>query len=114
MSIVNTQLEKTMLKKIVLALGTTAAALAVSSNALADYRGGRDWDNGRYEHRWHGGYRHHYYYAPRPVYVVPAPRVVYAPPPPVVYPYYAAPVVVHPAPVYPAAPGVSIRFSFPL
>jgi hypothetical protein len=47
---------------------------------------------------------------------VPAPRVVYAPPPPVAYPYYAAPVVVQPAPVtvYPAAPGVSIRFNFPL
>ncbi len=114
-----------MLKKTLLALGTTAAALAVSTNALADYGGWRDRDNERYEHRWHeryehpwyGGYRPYYYapyYAPRPVYVVPAPRVVYAPPPPVVYPYYAAPVVVRPAPVYPAAPGFSVRFSFPL
>jgi hypothetical protein len=45
---------------------------------------------------------------------------VYAPPPPVAYPYYAAPVVYppvpvyRPVPVYPAAPGVSIRFNFPL
>jgi hypothetical protein len=93
-----------MLKKILLA----ALALTASSAALA-----------------HDGWGHqkhyrHYYSAPRPVHVVPAPRVVYAPPPPVAYPYYAAPVVVRPAPiyrpmpVYPAAPGVSIRFNFPL
>jgi hypothetical protein len=96
-------MEYAMLKKMLFAIGTTAAALAVSTSALADYRGWRDRDGERYEHRWHGPYRHYYYapyYAPRPVYVVPAPRVVYAPPPPVVYPYYAAPVVV--------------RFSFPL
>jgi len=103
-----------MLKKILLA----AVALTASTAALAH-------DDGWREHGWrHHGWNHqpyrHYYYAPRPVYVVPAPRVVYAPTPPVAYPYYAAPVVVQPAPVYrpvpvyPAAPGVSIRFSFPL
>ncbi|HZD20230.1 MAG TPA: hypothetical protein VE325_06115 [Burkholderiales bacterium] len=90
-----------MLNKILVA----ATALGISGAALAN------------PPHWapaHGWRAHHYYYAPRPVYVVPAPRVVYAPPPPVVYPYYAAPVVVRPAPVYPAAPGVSVRFSFPL
>ena len=103
-----------MLKKMLLVVGTTAAALGFSGFALADppY-----WApaHGRRAHHHHG-----YYYAPRPVYVVPAPRVVYAPPPPVAYPYYAAPVVYppvpvyRPMPVYPAAPGVSIRFNFPL
>ena len=93
-----------MLKKILFA----AAALGFSGFALADppY-----WAPA---HGWRAHHHHGYYYAPRPVYVVPAPRVVYAPPPPVAYPYYAAPVVVRPAPVYPAAPGVSIRFNFPL
>jgi len=90
-----------MLKKILIA----AAGLGISSAALAD------------PPHWAPAYgwraHHRYYVAPRPVYVVPAPRIVYAPPPPVVYPYYAAPVVVRPAPVY-AAPGVSVRFSFPL
>src|SRR5882672_1337668 len=99
-------MENTMLKKILIA----AAALGFSGAALAhppEWAPAYGW---RAHH-----YRPHYYYvAPRQVYVVPAPRVVYAPPPPVVYPYYAAPVVVQPAPVYPAAPGVSIRFNFPL
>lgn len=85
-----------MLKKLLFAL----AALGVSSAAMA-----------------HDGWRHeshrYRYYAPRPVYVVPAPRVVYAPAPRVAYPYYAAPVVVRPAPVY-APPAFSIRFNFPL
>jgi hypothetical protein len=93
-------MESTMLKKILLTIGTAAAALAASGSALAEQGHWRDRDGERYEHRWHGPYRH-YYYAPRPVYVVPAPRVVYAPLPPVVYPYYAA-------------PGFSVRFSFPL
>lgn len=95
-----------MLKKIILALGASAAALGVSSAALAHEDQGRGW----------GHYRHHpRHYAPRPVVVVPAPRVVYAPPPRVVYPYYAAPVYrpVHPAPVY-SAPSFSIRFDIPL
>ena len=98
-----------MLKKIILA----AVALGMSSAALA-HDDGRDRGRGR---GWGWGLEqreHHYrpyYYAPRAV-VVPAPRVVYAPPPRVVYPY-AAPVVVHPAPVY-SAPGVSIRFDIPL
>jgi hypothetical protein len=89
-----------MLKKILL----TAAALTASTAALAH-------DGWRHEHRYHP--YHSYYYAPRPVYVVPAPRVVYAP-------YYAAPVVVRPAPVYrpvpvyPGVPGISVRFNFPL
>jgi hypothetical protein len=95
-------MESTMLNKILVA----ATALGISGAAFAN------------PPHWapaYGWRAHHYhYYAPRPVYVVPAPRVVYAPPPPVVYPYYAAPVVVRPAPVYPAAPGVSVRFSFPL
>ena len=101
-----------MLKKTLLTLAATAAALTASTAALAH-------DGWRHNGWNHQPYRHHYY-APRPVYVVPAPRVVYAPTPPVAYPYYAAPVVVRPAPVYrpvpvyPAAPGVSIRFSFPL
>ena len=102
-----------MLKKTLLVLGATAATLG-SGLALA---------NPPYWAPAHGWRAHHsyrpYYVAPRPVYVMPAPRIVYAPPPPVVYPYYAAPVVVRPAPVYatpvyPAAPGVSVRFSFPL
>src|SRR5438270_7369177 len=103
-------MENSMLKKILIA---AAATLGFAGSALA------------HPPQWapaYGWRAHHYphYYAPRPVYVVPAPRVVYAPPPPVVYPYYAAPVVVRPAPVYrpvpvyPAAPGVSIRFNFPL
>ena len=99
-----------MLKKILLA----TVALGFSGFALADppY-----WAPA---HGWRAHHHHGYYYAPRPVYVVPAPRVVYAPPPPVAYPYYAAPVVYppvpvyRPMPVYPAAPGVSIRFNFPL
>ena len=96
-----------MLKKILLTAGAAAVTLG-SGLALA---------NPPYwapAHGWRAHHHHGYYYAPRPVYVVPAPRVVYAPPPPVAYPYYAAPVVVRPAPVYPAAPGVSIRFNFPL
>jgi hypothetical protein len=95
--------ENTMLKKILFA----AAALGFSGFALADpphWAPAYGW-----RHR-----PHYYYYAPVPVVVAPAPRVVYAPPPPVVYPYYAAPVVVRPAPVYPAVPGVSIRFNLPL
>jgi hypothetical protein len=103
-------MESSMLKKILIAVGTTAAAtLGFAGSALADppyWAPAYGW---RAHH-----YYHHYYYAPRPVYVVPAPRYVYAPPPPVVYPYYAAPVVVRPAPVYPAAPGFAVRFSFPL
>lgn len=92
-----------MLKKLLI---TTAATLGFAGSALAN------------PPHWapaHGWRAHHYvrYYAPRPVVVVPAPRIVYAPPPPVVYPYYAAPVVVRPAPVYPA-PALSVRFSFPL
>ena len=95
-----------MLKKMLITVGAAAATLA-SGLALA------------HPPQWAPayGYRAHYrpyYYAPRPVYVVPAPRIVYAPPPPVVYPYYAAPAVVAPAPVYPAMPGVSIRLHFPL
>src|SRR5436309_3526217 len=103
-------MENTMLKKILLA----ATALGFSGAALADPP---HWAPA---YGWRAHHHRHYYYGPRPVYVVPAPRVVYAPPPPVAYPYYAAPVVVRPAPVYapapvyPAAPGVSIRFNFPL
>src|SRR5262249_1418411 len=101
-------MESTMLKKILVA----AVAFTASSAALA-HDGWRDRDDGpRHGYGW-GHYRHYYYYAPRPVYVGPAPRIVYAPPPPVVYPYYAAPVVGRPAPVYPA-PHVSVHFSFPL
>ena len=102
-----------MLKKI-LAIGTTAAAtLGFAGGALADPP---HWAPA---YGWRAHHYRHYYYAPRPVYVVPAPRVVYAPPPPVVYPYYAAPVVVRPVPVYPpaavySAPGVSFRLDFPL
>src|SRR5436190_21536758 len=99
---------KTMLKKILITLGATAATLG-SGLALA---------NPPYWAPAHGWRAHHsyrpYYVAPRPVYVMPAPRIVYAPPPPVVYPYYAAPVVAAPASVYPAVPGVSIRLHFPL
>jgi len=95
-----------MLKKILVA----AAALGFSGLALAEPP---HWAPA-YGYRYH----HRHYYAPAPVVVVPAPRYVYAPPRPVVYPYYAAPVVVRPAPVYPApayvAPGVSLRFNFPL
>lgn len=100
-----------MLKKTLLA----TLALGFSGFALADPP---HWAPA---HGWRA--KHYgYYHAPRAVYVAPAPRIVYAPPPRVVYPYYAAPVVVRPAPVYvpapvysyPAAPGVSIRFSFPL
>ena len=95
-------------KKILLA----AAALGFSGFALADPP---HWAPA---HGWRANH-YGYYHAPRAVYVAPAPRIVYAPPPRVVY-HYAAPVVVHPAPVYvpapvySAAPGVSIRFSFPL
>lgn len=91
-----------MLKNTVLAVAATAAAL-LSTGALAHDDHGRGWGRGHF----------HRYYAPRPVYVVPAPRVVYAPPPRVAYRYYAAPVVVRPAPAYPA-PALSIRFNFPL
>ena len=103
-----------MLKKTFITLGAVAATLG-SGLALADppY-----WAPA---HGWRAHHHHYqnYYYAPRPVYVVPAPRYVYAPPPPVVYPYYAAPVVVRPVPVYPpaavySAPGVSFRLDFPL
>jgi hypothetical protein len=94
-----------MLKKIILAAGAAAAALGASTGALAHEDHGRGWG--------HEAHRHFYYRAPRPFVVVPAPRVVYAPPPRVAYPYYAAPVVAHPAPVY-SAPGVSIRLDFPL
>ena len=92
-----------MLKKTLLA----AAALAVSSTALAHDDHGRGWGWGHQKHR--------YYMAPRPIVVVPAPRIVYAPPPRVAYPYYAAPVYrpVPPVPVY-SAPSFSIRFDIPL
>jgi hypothetical protein len=108
-------MELSMLKKMLLA----TVALGFSGFALADPP---HWAPAYgYHHKYKHKHKHHgHYYAPRPVYVVPAPRVVYAPPPPVVYPYYAAPVVVHPAPVYrpvpvyPPAPGVSIRFNIPL
>ena len=101
-----------MFKKTLLTVGAVAATLA-SGLALA---------NPPYWAPAHGWRAHHYqsyYYAPRPVYVMPAPRYVYAPPPPVAYPYYAAPVVVRPVPVYPpaavySAPGVSFRLDFPL
>jgi hypothetical protein len=114
MDIAITNRRLTMLKKILLVTSTTAAALGFSGLALANPP---HWAPA---YGWRAHQYHSHYYAPRPVYVVPAPRVVYAPTPPVVYPYYAAPVVVRPAPVYraapvyPAAPGVSIRFSFPL
>ena len=80
-----------MLKEILL-----AAAIGFSSAALADPHYSVPAHGWRAHHHYRG-----YYYAPRPVYVMPVPRVTYAPPPPAVYPYYAA-------------PGVSIRFSFPL
>ena len=100
-----------MLKKMIFAVAAAAAALGASSAAFArdegwDHDRGRGWGRG-YEHREHDrGYRSYPSYAPRPFVVVPAPRVVYAPPPRVAYPYYAAPVY--------SAPGVSIRFDFPL
>jgi hypothetical protein len=94
-----------MLKKTILA-ATAAAAALLSTGALAHDDHGRG-------HGW-GHYKHHYrHYAPRPVVVVPAPRVVYAPPPQAPYAYYAAPVVVRPAPVY-SAPSLSLRFDIPL
>jgi hypothetical protein len=99
-----------MLKNTVLALSAAAAAL-VSTSVLADPPRWAPAHGYRAKH--HHYNHHHYYHAPRRVVVVPAPRVVYAPPPPVVYPYYAAPVVVRPAPVY-AAPAISIRFNIPL
>ena len=101
-----------MLKKTLLA----ALALGFSGFALADPP---HWAPAYGYHKYKPK-KHGYYHAPRQVYVVPAPRIVYAPPPPAVYPYYAAPVVVRPAPVYapapvyPAAPGFSIRLHFPL
>jgi hypothetical protein len=99
-----------MLKKTLLTLSATAAAL-VSTSVLADPP---HWAPAHGYRAKHHHYNHHHYYpAPRRVVVVPAPRVVYAPPPPVVYPYYAAPVVVRPAPVY-SAPAISIRFNIPL
>ncbi len=97
-----------MLKKTLLTAAAAAAAL-LSTGAFAhdDYGRGHGW----------GRYKHYPHYAPRRVVVVPAPQVVYAPPPPVayprIYPYYAAPVVVPPAPVY-SAPSFSIRFDIPL
>ena len=104
-----------MLKKTLITIGAAAATLG-SGLALANppyWAPAHGWRSHHQEYYAH--YRAPYYaYAPRSVYVVPAPRVVYAPPPPVAYPYYAAPVVVRPVPVYPAAPGVSIRFNFPL
>ena len=99
-----------MMKKTLITLGAAAATLG-SGLALA------------HPPHWAPayGYRAHYrpyYVAPRPVYVMPAPRYVYAPPPPVAYPYYAAPVVMAPAPAAviaaPIAPGVSIRLRVPL
>jgi hypothetical protein len=114
-----TRKESTMLKKILLAVGSTAA-LGLSTAALANppyWAPAYGWHEHEYEH-WHHHHRGYYYYAPAPVVVVPAPRVVYAPPPPVAYPYYAAPVAVAPAPAAviaaPIAPGVSIRLRFPL
>jgi hypothetical protein len=105
------QMESTMLKKVLLAVSTAAAALGFSGFALADPPHWAPAHGWRAQHY----YPRHSYYAPRPFVVVPAPRVVYAPPPPVAYPYYAAPVVVRPAvPVYPVPAGVSIRFNFPL
>ena len=100
-----------MFKKTLITIGAMAATLG-SGLALANppyWAPAHGW-------RAHQHYRPYYpyYVAPRPVYVMPAPRYVYAPPPPVVYPYYAAPVVVAPAPVYPAVPGVSIRLRLPL
>ena len=98
-----------MLNKTLLTLSAAAAAL-VSTSVLADPPYWAPAHGYRAKHH----YKHpHYYHAPKRVVVVPAPRVVYAPPPPVVYPYYAAPVVVRPAPVY-AAPAISIRFNIPL
>jgi hypothetical protein len=93
-----------MLKNTILA-ATAAAAALLSTGAFAhgDHGRGHGWGHARY-------------YAqpvPRRVVVVPAPRVVYAPPTRVAYPYYAAPVVVRPAPVY-SAPSFSIRLNFPL
>ena len=99
-----------MLKKIILAtvaLGLSSAALAHDDGWDRGHGRGWGWGHERREHRYLP-----YYYQPR-AFIVPAPRVVYAPPPRVAYPYYAAPVVVHPAPVY-SAPGVSIRLDFPL
>jgi len=101
-----------MLKNTVVALSATAAALA-STGVLADPPHWAPAHGYRAKHHVHHHHRSHYYHAPRRVVVVPAPRVVYAPPPPVVYPYYAAPVVVRPAPVY-GAPAISIRFNIPL
>jgi len=112
MDIATRNRRNTMLKKMLLA----AFALTASSAALAHDGWRQNRDGWRDDHDgWRHEFRHHgYYRAPRAVYFVPAPRIVYAPPPPVAYPYYAAPVVVRPAPAYPAAPGVSIRFNFPL
>ena len=102
-----------MLKKTLLAVSATAAAL-VSTSVLADPPRWAPAHGYRSKHQQqHHHYRYHHYQAPRRIVVVPAPRVVYAPPPPVVYPFYAAPVVVRPAPVY-GAPSLSIRFNIPL
>ena len=101
-----------MLKKLLIA----TAALGFSGFALADPPHWAPAHGWRAKQHYYPAYRtphYSHYYAPRPVVVVPAPRVVYAPPPPVVYPYYAAPVVATPAPVY-GAPSVSIRLNFPL
>jgi hypothetical protein len=102
-----------MLKKILLTVAGSAAALGFSSAVLADpphWAPAYGWraNHGYYEHHYRPYYV--YGYAPRPVYVVPAPRVVYAPPPPVVY---APAPMFHPAPVY-GEPSVSIRLNFPL
>jgi hypothetical protein len=110
MSIEITEPESTMLKKVLVTLGATVAALGVSSAALADHshRGpGYGW-----RAKQHQGHYQPYYYR-------------YAPPPPVTYypaPMYPAlmyPAPMYPAPVYRAAPvyappGISIRFNLPL
>lgn len=114
-----------MLKKILLATSTAAAALG-STAVLADppyWAPAHGWRAKHHHHGHHYGpyYDHYYaprevYVAPQPVYVVPAPRVIYAAPPaPVYYPapaYQPAPLY-HPAPVY-GAPSVSIRLNLPL
>src|SRR3954452_21845283 len=98
-------MESTMLKKVLVAVSTTAAALGFSGFALADPP---HWGpaHGWRAHPYYAHYARHYY-EPRPVVIVPAPRVGHAPPPPVASAYYAAPVVVRPAvSVYPAPGGV--------
>jgi hypothetical protein len=104
-----------MLKKILLAVAGTAAALGFSSAVLADPPHWAPAHGWRAQHDYRAHYEHYrpryvYGYAPRPVYVMPAPRIVYTPAPPVVY---APAPVYHPAPVY-GEPSVSIRLNFPL